>query len=931
MKQHNDAVRTLTTCGETPVIQARFKVDESAMTHVARMLRNFYKDPIRTVVQEYVANAVDAHKMAGEPIEAIQVSLPNSMSPMFQVADVGGGLSPEQTEHLLYSFGASGEHKRTGDMANKQIGGFGLGAKCAFAVTDQFTYTIVWGGQRRVWRCFLDEHDDGKAELVSVEPDTATKPGVTIAVPVKSSEYSKCDRSLVSVCEYFVDGRPTVAGSPDFWKTSNNLAENRRVILKGAIKLQLRGDAVAPVRWKLVECPASSSTYRTYGELYVIQGRQAFEVTETDAAHGGMAHIEKTAHLTSTRHKRLELHCDIGTFPLTPSRESLQYSTFTKQLLEHVVKQAVAPRLKKQVDTMMEDSKLSESFVNLVSAVGKLEDLVESHLINDRFRNTWYPQWSSPKAYAAGRLTVDQALGVSVSAVSAIDAQDTIVVPANEPKKQRLLLAIYDKSSEVLLGHVSERGDKYSGVYTCVTAASCMEKWDHQPGVDPIVVFKSSDAWYDGKLKDATLMEEVLLKLAEVDDRYKTPRLFNSVDGNYLPLVVGKTRRRRQGAYCSTLPVYLSAIICSQSSTFYNTLINGADKHEFKGYPVVNGDALLTRVLADRERKKQERLVQAAATRKANLLRRKEASDVGMPLAAPIEVVTTTADRDYVKLEWYDCRHGMSAGAAIDKCPEPQKLRDVVAGKIAGLLPVIYVRGRNAYYDEQGQECASDGRLCEYAGAAQRWLLNRQFPYIVPVSSSHLVLAVRVNDATGIPGYMTGRVTSNFRKVFVEEYNKEHKITESQIQLFKAVSFAQYNRYGTDKRYQTFRFGTQLEERHQYWMTLMKLEAAAKRNTDFRKWMDVLREVLPLQVFDKEAEKHCLKAYWWFTYGSWADKDEFKTEVETWRAKELKAYMALNDVFRAIHETTGDDEAEMNRVIKQVIKNKKEKLLCDQV
>src|SRR5574343_369620 len=98
------------------------------------ILSTLYKYPIRTVCQEYICNARDAMREAGTFGKMpMKISVPNNFSPVFKVRDYGVGLSPDRVRNVFVNYGSS-----TKRNTNTQTGGFGIGAKSAFAITDSF-------------------------------------------------------------------------------------------------------------------------------------------------------------------------------------------------------------------------------------------------------------------------------------------------------------------------------------------------------------------------------------------------------------------------------------------------------------------------------------------------------------------------------------------------------------------------------------------------------------------------------------------------------------------------------------------------------------------------------------------------------------------------------------------------------------------------
>lgn len=112
---------------------------------------NLYQNKILAVIREITCNAADAHKAAGVPLSKIVVSLPSYTAPRFSVRDFGSGLSHDDVLQLYTTYFQS-----TKDGSNDMIGGFGLGSKSPFAVSDQFTVTSWFNGIKSTYIMYKD-------------------------------------------------------------------------------------------------------------------------------------------------------------------------------------------------------------------------------------------------------------------------------------------------------------------------------------------------------------------------------------------------------------------------------------------------------------------------------------------------------------------------------------------------------------------------------------------------------------------------------------------------------------------------------------------------------------------------------------------------------------------------------------------------------
>ncbi len=189
MKLHEEKLNV--EGGFTPRREKSFGIAPSMIGHVMKILSDMYSDPHRAIAREYIANAVDSHRMARKlnavNQKPIEVTTPSKLNPTFSVRDYGVGMSEEETEELLSNFGSSGDEKRKDDTL---IGGFGIGSKCAFAVTDTYTFTVWHGGREKVWICTIKK--DAARSIQQLTDQASDEPtGVRVDVPVNFDQSSK--------------------------------------------------------------------------------------------------------------------------------------------------------------------------------------------------------------------------------------------------------------------------------------------------------------------------------------------------------------------------------------------------------------------------------------------------------------------------------------------------------------------------------------------------------------------------------------------------------------------------------------------------------------------------------------------------------------------------------------------------------------------
>ena len=144
---------------------------------------NLYQNKTLAVIREITCNAVDAHTVAGLPIRDIKVHLPTFIEPYFAVRDFGFGMSESDVMSLYTTY-----FRSTKDQDNTQIGGFGLGSKSPFAVSDTFTVTSWHGGTKTTYVCYKQ---DGLPRVNNVgSTPCGSETGIEVRVPHTSASGS---------------------------------------------------------------------------------------------------------------------------------------------------------------------------------------------------------------------------------------------------------------------------------------------------------------------------------------------------------------------------------------------------------------------------------------------------------------------------------------------------------------------------------------------------------------------------------------------------------------------------------------------------------------------------------------------------------------------------------------------------------------------
>lgn len=170
--------------------------DASAIIDILR--NRMYSMPIQTLVQEYICNGRDASIEAGTfGKRKIKITSPTKLSCEFRVRDFGVGMSEDRVSSVFTQYGNS-----TKRASNTQIGGYGLGAKSAWAYTDSFTVVSFYNGTKTTYLCHVGKDNIGSMDVLNTEK-TSEENGVEIVVTVKPDDIKKFTQAIKRVLAFW--------------------------------------------------------------------------------------------------------------------------------------------------------------------------------------------------------------------------------------------------------------------------------------------------------------------------------------------------------------------------------------------------------------------------------------------------------------------------------------------------------------------------------------------------------------------------------------------------------------------------------------------------------------------------------------------------------------------------------------------------------
>lgn len=293
-------------------------IDPAMMGHIMNMLSKQYSDPAMAVVREYSTNAIDAQIVQGwtRPIE---ITSPTWNNAVFSVQDFGVGMDYDDINEVYSFYGAS--TKRDTGLFNGQ---FGIGAKSAFAYTNQFTVESNKNGVKTIVIVSRDEEGGGDMLVVS-EDATADPNGTKITVPV-SDVGTFCERintfaTRLSPGLALVDGKDLSE-----WGTYDKVLgtvrdEDGNVVINGIYH-------------------TDKPTYASYAKDRVYMGGVSYPALNSISA------------TRTSPPRNILVDVAIDKVKFTPSRESLEDTPMTRKTLELAGKKYVehmVSTVKKQI------------------------------------------------------------------------------------------------------------------------------------------------------------------------------------------------------------------------------------------------------------------------------------------------------------------------------------------------------------------------------------------------------------------------------------------------------------------------------------------------------------------------------------------------------------------------------------------------------
>lgn len=138
---------------------------------------SIYECRERAIIQELVANSLDACKSINSKAP-IEITLPTAAAPQLTVLDHGIGMDADTLLNSALAYGNS-----TKALDNIAVGGFGIGLKSVFSITDSVTITTVKDGMKHVAVGMMVDGIPVHKLISSVPTDETSGTAVVIPAP----------------------------------------------------------------------------------------------------------------------------------------------------------------------------------------------------------------------------------------------------------------------------------------------------------------------------------------------------------------------------------------------------------------------------------------------------------------------------------------------------------------------------------------------------------------------------------------------------------------------------------------------------------------------------------------------------------------------------------------------------------------------------
>ena len=276
------------------VQENRVGIDKSNLDFITTLLTsNLYSKPLESFLRETVANAYDSHVEAGteEPILLLIEDTSGYNTYRISIRDYGIGVSPERFDKIYRNIGSSTKRE-----SNDYIGMFGIGRFSCLSCADVANITSYYQGTKYSYLMYKNGGGINIDKISEIKGDF--KDGLEVSIEKSIYSFSELSNALNHLCLF---DKLHVVYRGDAYTLKNEVSTfNERKI----------------VNYNTFSWCSLLTNYKNYYKV----GRVIYEWDSSLAGN---------FHTTSG----LIIDLPIGSVDITPNREALQYTDYTKRTI----------------------------------------------------------------------------------------------------------------------------------------------------------------------------------------------------------------------------------------------------------------------------------------------------------------------------------------------------------------------------------------------------------------------------------------------------------------------------------------------------------------------------------------------------------------------------------------------------------------------
>ena len=377
------ATQTVTTnCSLPP---ESFKIEASPVAFEI-LSQKLYSDNILAIIRELISNAYESH-VAANQTQPIDIQIPTTLTPTFKIRDYGTGLSLDQFRNLYTVF-----FKSTKRTSNEFTGCFGLGSKAPYAYSDVFMINSYYNGVKYSAIC---SKSTGSPDFRILKNEPTEEPnGLEITIGVNKEDVRKFTSSYIRYIK-FMHEINTTAYNIDIINNHSKFEVPDKVFY-------------SPVSLNCIENIGifRHSAQEDLPNIIIKQGQNVYRLDKISEPIVTVIELN-TITQKYFRYLQLVFEVPIGTFNITPSRESLIADTKLKQGLNAIISDIEKNHeiiVKKLIQSTTEilsnnytDYRVVSSVLDMATQV--YSNITKCYINNSALRLVWLNTYESDYAF----------------------------------------------------------------------------------------------------------------------------------------------------------------------------------------------------------------------------------------------------------------------------------------------------------------------------------------------------------------------------------------------------------------------------------------------------------------------------------------------------------------------------------------------------